>query len=968
MRLQAPSLRLLALALASGMPAFAGHGHETSTASTVSADVCESKTINYITHTLPQQCLRTNWSPANSTDQTITTAPADTTPQGSPVETATEMGRAAPAETGTTHSDASSPHSGTAGKEQDGSSEGKQASARAGDDDDQDLATSSFMSFEEWKAMMLKKAGHDPVDLRERKRREGLERADLGPHDVLDSWGDDGEIALDFDALSGKFSDMTATASARSGGASGDASNADDRLPAPPLDDDGVARYRRPKDAGKTCKERFSYSSFDGGATILKTSPGAQNPKSILVENKDAYMLFTCSQSNKFVIVELSEDVLVDTVVLANFEFFSSTIRHFRVSVSDKYPVKLEKWKDIGTYQARNSRDIQSFLIENPKIWAKYIRIEFLSHYGKEYYCPVSLLRVHGTRMLDTWKDVENAAPDDEEADDSVYDPEAVPEPALPQEMATLAQPEAIAASTVPLASNPSKDYGISPWYSPLYNEPQLETCSIVTPTTTGTATMELPIHAANDGKQSVGPVSSSKEGEASTTAGDNSVVSSTAVVLPPMSTSLSSAAMYDNASIPSAAEVPIPSSDSSGSGNRTQAPKQDVKSSVTSPTSPPGSRSDESTAKSTSKHAPTSHQHKNTNGTTSSAAASPTIQESFFKSITKRITYLEGNMTLSLQYIEEQSKFLQDSLQKMERRQISRIDNFLNKLNDTVFDELRSVKAQYDQHWQSTVLELESQREHFDRQILTLTLRVNLLADEVGFLKLMMILLIILQVCCLVVVLFPRGPPSGEQWATTGQFFNTYLSSPRLAPGSPQSARSGNLTPTHQQLRRQSSGAGAGLTARSGTLRPGVIQRSASGPSSRPQSFKDKVLPLTPTSDVFDRSDNENGSPTPPSSRLARSPPQIRIDEHEDLFEDGPIQRRRPLIEELPLPEDESSGSTTPGSKSGREKTPGVQDPDYDDEEDGELNKPPLTRSPLSELGGSSRKPLPALPEDPVS
>lgn len=84
------------------------------------------------------------------------------------------------------------------------------------------------------------------------------------------------------------------------------------------------------------------------------------------------------------------------------------------MSVSDRYPVKPDKWKDLGTYEARNSREIQAFLIENPQIWARYLRIEFLSHYGNEYYCPVSLIRVHGTRMLESWKETEAGNEEDE--------------------------------------------------------------------------------------------------------------------------------------------------------------------------------------------------------------------------------------------------------------------------------------------------------------------------------------------------------------------------------------------------------------------------------------------------------------------------------------------------------------------------------------------------------------------------
>ncbi|TEA06069.1 Uncharacterized protein C8034_v001358 [Colletotrichum sidae] len=225
----------------------------------------------------------------------------------------------------------------------------------------------------------------------------------------FDSLGDDGEINLDFDVVSEKISNLASAPHA----APTDAPAADQNLE-PVLYDDGRTQYYRSKDAGKTCKERFSYSSFDAGATVLKTNPGAKNAKAILVENKDSYMLLECSAKNKFVIVELSDDILVDTIVLANFEFFSSMIRQFRVSVSDRYPVKAEKWKDLGTFEARNSRDIQPFLVQNPLIWAKYVRVEFLSHYGNEYYCPVSLLRVHGTRMLESLKDTESPFDEDD--------------------------------------------------------------------------------------------------------------------------------------------------------------------------------------------------------------------------------------------------------------------------------------------------------------------------------------------------------------------------------------------------------------------------------------------------------------------------------------------------------------------------------------------------------------------------
>ena len=41
----------------------------------------------------------------------------------------------------------------------------------------------------------------------------------------------------------------------------------------------------------------------------------------------------------------------------------------------------------------------------NPKIYARFLQIEFLSYYGNEHYCPLSSLRVFGRTMLEEAKD-----------------------------------------------------------------------------------------------------------------------------------------------------------------------------------------------------------------------------------------------------------------------------------------------------------------------------------------------------------------------------------------------------------------------------------------------------------------------------------------------------------------------------------------------------------------------------------
>jgi hypothetical protein len=107
-------------------------------------------------------------------------------------------------------------------------------------------------------------------------------------------------------------------------------------------------------------KDRFNYASFNCAAKTLATNAEAKSAASILMEFKDGYMLNKCSAREKFVVVELCQDILVDTVVLANLEFFSSMFKSIRLSVTDRYPPKNEDgWALLGTFTAQNARNLQ---------------------------------------------------------------------------------------------------------------------------------------------------------------------------------------------------------------------------------------------------------------------------------------------------------------------------------------------------------------------------------------------------------------------------------------------------------------------------------------------------------------------------------------------------------------------------------------------------------------------------------
>lgn len=146
----------------------------------------------------------------------------------------------------------------------------------------------------------------------------------------------------------------------------------------------------------KGSKKRINYASVTCGAKVVGANQEAQNPSFMLIENKDQYMINPCKVKKVFT-VELCESVQVQAIDIGNLELFSSLPQSFDVHVSDRFPSK--EWKALGRFHARDERNIQTFQVEDSLIFAKYIKIEMLSHYGQEHYCPLSILRVFGTTV-----------------------------------------------------------------------------------------------------------------------------------------------------------------------------------------------------------------------------------------------------------------------------------------------------------------------------------------------------------------------------------------------------------------------------------------------------------------------------------------------------------------------------------------------------------------------------------------
>ena len=679
---------------------------------------CPSKTVNYITHSLPQLCLRTNWSSTRTAYSSITqsnTGPTSSVafstthatdvaePSGSRVLNVQEDPLCsassssgpiakAPATAATLEASAVFPtttlqSSSVVTSRSALPTESAAAKVEADVELGSALDNANFLSFEEWKRLNLAGSGQSPDGLGEKRLPTTGTEPRQRPRSInhaLDSLGDDTEIDLDFERFKGTPSTTGSTSGPLVNG--GRHQNEGDPTGGTTAKDTNTPQRPRTrnKDAGKTCKERFNYASFDCAATVLKTNPECKGSSSVLVENKDSYMLNECSASNQFFIVELCDDILIDTVVLANFEFFSSIFRTFRVSVSDRYPVKIEKWRELGTFVARNTREMQAFVVENPLIWARYIRVELLTHYGNEYYCPISLLRVHGTTMIEEFKhqeDLNKGEGDDEgeetegvevsstalsneelekathNTDDQQADSQGNNLPVPVDSAHTGSQHSQQHIQAVP---SESAEQGQSSWVSAKAPKTPLQLTPWFDSTSLSVCHVQVGTHAARttELERTLGGTNESN-------------------LLP--SRDQPSMLRYQVGTPPVVAPRDGKAAESMDPSLRPLTKLEIAPSSqAATPTRAPSRQSQDAS--------------RNASSATHPPLANPTTQESFFKTVHKRLQLLEANATLSLQYIEEQSRILRDAFAKVEKRQLAKTNMFLEHLNATVFAELRGI------------------------------------------------------------------------------------------------------------------------------------------------------------------------------------------------------------------------------------------------------------------------------------
>ncbi|KAH9040220.1 UNC-like C-terminal-domain-containing protein [Lactarius hengduanensis] len=475
--------------------------------------------------------------------------------------------------------------------------------------------------------------------------------------------------------------------------------------------------------------DRFNYASLDCSARVHTAHRGAKSASSILSSKRDRYMLSPCAAAAQFVVVELCEDIRIDTVQLANFEFFSGVFKEFTVSVAKTYATDAEGWTVVGTYVGKNVRGVQSF---HPPMYIRdfyrYIRIDFHSHYSNEYYCPISLLRVFGLTHLEQWKwdtweeESRSKARQDLKASNTlahadviavIEKPAEVPQPAREERVASITPPSPVpSAESNPDTQEQRTDSSQSPEdlegsFRHSTDIARLEP-SISAPIPTASSDSDSPIIATSSPPATSPPLNSSQD----------SVNTNDSTQRPHVPSSNDSSTALSSVSLSSSRQT-------NGSTPRSSSP-----SSITTTSSPSVAQAPPSPLV--------------INVPLSPSPVNVQTGESIYRTIMNRLNALEVNTTLYARYVEEQTSAMRE---------------MLRRLSEDV-GRLEGIGRAQAQLYERSINDFERHRREMDIEQRALISQVNYLAEEVVLEKRLGIAQLCLLLAVLVFLSVTRGSP----------------------------------------------------------------------------------------------------------------------------------------------------------------------------------------------------------------
>ncbi|KAJ1980704.1 hypothetical protein H4R35_001026 [Dimargaris xerosporica] len=470
-------------------------------------------------------------------------------------------------------------------------------------------------------------------------------------------------------------------------------------------------------------KGRFNHASLDCAAVVLKANPEAKGSSAILTNSKEKYMLNPCA-AQKYLIVELCHDILIDAITMADYEFFSSTFKDFTIHVSDRYPPKHNQWQYLGQFRARNSREAQVFSVPNPIIWARFVRIDFTSHYGAEYYCPISFLGVYGNTMMEQYKREEEEGMGIDDDLDEVL----LRMPGTTGRLHKSSTPPMIDPPAPVVDASSSMETPHKPYWDRL-DRIQLEQAPISrvlddTPSLTLSISPlpRMPFDSADDALLSPGD-DIDDEALAFYASNDGMCGPQGYQSLPRRETPLGSS--YDHANaLFSSSDGALP----------LQPNSRPVEPEVPDDSIPP---------------VPPTGQDHNLPPPPPHGARPTGSQETIFKTIMKRLGWLDRNLTLTYQYLEEQSLAINAILSKVEYTHRHQLQDAFLYLNTTTTQQIQALKITCEEIWKSIIFDVEEYEHKSKQELSELNARLNYWSQEIVFEKWMRIAQLILLLAC---------------------------------------------------------------------------------------------------------------------------------------------------------------------------------------------------------------------------
>jgi hypothetical protein len=146
---------------------------------------------------------------------------------------------------------------------------------------------------------------------------------------------------------------------------------------------------------------------MESGATILDQQ-GVINAKSILSKSNEDYLILKqCDEhANNSLVIHLSEDVTVDSILASNHEEFSVNLQEIQFFGSNDYPPK--KWINLKSIFPREGED--SHLLEldmHPETqkMIRYLKVIMIGQDGNQLYCTLTNIRIYGKSMHSVLKE-----------------------------------------------------------------------------------------------------------------------------------------------------------------------------------------------------------------------------------------------------------------------------------------------------------------------------------------------------------------------------------------------------------------------------------------------------------------------------------------------------------------------------------------------------------------------------------